>query len=79
MMGDDIYQERDEVLERYSEEYIVMGRTPIPIVIAPDRESFHIGRARNAYLAGQIDVYTFEELVWHVLSGGHLSQDLMPR
>lgn len=57
-----------------------MGHTPPPRVMpAPDRESFHLGRAKAAYVAGEIDLDRLEHLVEHVLAGGHLSQALEPR
>lgn len=56
-----------------------VGHNPIPPRPAPTREDFHLGRARAAYLAGDIDLDRFEELAGHVLSGGHLSQALEPR
>jgi len=47
-----------------------------PCVPPPlDRESFHLGVARAACIAGKIDVYEFEEAIEHVLRGGHLTQD----
>lgn len=60
-----------------------MGHTPIPRVPRPsrppDRESFHLGRARDAYVHGEITLERFEALAAHVLAGGHLSQALEPR
>jgi hypothetical protein len=56
-----------------------MGHTPIPPRLPPPtRESFHLGRARSAYVEGRITVDRFEELADHVLRGGHLSRDLQP-
>jgi hypothetical protein len=40
----------------------------------PDRESFHIGMARLAYIEGAIDVEEFEASVAHVLDGGTLDE-----
>jgi hypothetical protein len=45
----------------------------------PTAESFHLGRARQAYIDGAIDLDRFEELVEVVLVGGYLSQDFEPR
>lgn len=42
-------------------------------VASPDRESFHIGMARLAYIEGAIDVGEFESNVAHVLAGGTLN------
>ena len=41
---------------------------------SPDRERFHIGMARLAYIEGAIDVEEFEASVAHVLAGGTLDQ-----
>lgn len=51
-----------------------IGRAPTP----QDRESFHLGRAKSAYVAGMIDVDRLEELVGHVLAGGWLTENLEP-
>ena len=40
---------------------------------SPDRETFHLGMARLAYVAGAIDVEEFERSVAHVLDGGTLN------
>lgn len=56
-----------------------MGHNPIPPARPPDRESFHLGRARAAYIAGDITIERFEELAAHVLAGGYLSRELEPR
>jgi len=42
-------------------------------IASPDRESFHIGVARLAYIEGAIDVEEFEGNVAHVLAGGTLN------
>lgn len=59
-----------------------MGRTPIPRVPPPvrppDRESFHLGRARDAYLLNEITLERFEELASCVLRGGYLTERLEP-
>lgn len=39
----------------------------------PDRESFHLGMARSAYLNGELTIEEFERSVEHVLRGGHLN------
>ena len=44
-------------------------------IASPDRETFHIGMARLAYIKGSIDVEEFEASVAHVLAGGTLNQD----
>lgn len=56
-----------------------MGHNPIPPRRAPDRESFHLGRARAAYIDGSISLERFDVLMRHVLDGGYLSQNLEPR
>jgi hypothetical protein len=43
-------------------------------VSIPTRESFHLGVARAAFLAGHISLEQFERSVAHVLSGGTLDQ-----
>ena len=53
-----------------------MGNNAIPARKHPTRESFHLGMARNAYLAGQIDIDEFEQCVSIVLAGGHLPHDV---
>lgn len=64
-----------------------MGNQPIPprrmghrppqaLGPPPDRESFHLGRARAAYVEGRIELERFELLAAHVLRGGCLTQDL---
>lgn len=42
---------------------------------SPDRESFHIGMARLAYIEGSISLDEFEISVAHVLCGGTLLKD----
>jgi hypothetical protein len=49
-----------------------MGHRPPKRRVPPDRESFHLGMAREAYVRGSISVERFEECVEHVLRGGHL-------
>lgn len=41
-----------------------------------DGERFHLGRARDAFVHGQIDVDEFERAVEHVLRGGYLGEHL---
>lgn len=45
---------------------------------APDRESFHIGMARLAYVAGKISLDDFECAIEQVLAGGTLDKDGRP-
>lgn len=54
-----------------------MGNNPIPPAVKPTRESFHLGRARSAYIDGTIDLARFCECVDIVLDGGTLPQDLV--
>lgn len=42
---------------------------------SPDRESFHLGMARLAYIEGAIDVEELEASVAHVLAGGTLNSN----
>lgn len=55
-----------------------MGHTPIVKWPPPDRESFHLHRAKEAYVHGRVTLERFEELVACVLGGGHLSERLDP-
>ena len=49
----------------------------VPPMPEPTRESFHLGRARAAYVRGDIDADEFERLAHHVIvERGHLTQDL---
>lgn len=54
-----------------------IGRASVAMaqVASPNRETFHIGMARHAYLEGRIDIEAFERSVEHVLGGGTLDQD----
>ena len=66
-----------------------MGRTPIPRIPPPvDDEAYYLSAARDAYVAGEIDLDRFEELVEHIIQGGWLcglqtstwrKQGLLPR
>lgn len=54
-----------------------MGLTPIPPrSTPPTRESFHLGRAKAAYVANHLSLERFETLVEHVLKGGVLPEYL---
>lgn len=44
-----------------------------------DSELFHLGRAREAFARGRLDVDELERAVEHVLRGGYLNEDLKPR
>lgn len=53
-----------------------MGHTPLPKRMPqPDRESFHLAVAREAYARGDLTLEEFEESAAHVLAGGHLGSD----
>jgi len=58
-----------------------VGHNPIPPYrpVVVDRETFHLGRAREAYARGAISLERFEALADHVLAGGYLSHRLEPR
>lgn len=75
-MGRQAEPERHHIAARHG---VAVGHNPIPPRQPPTRESFHLGRARAAYIEGSIDVERFEVLAAHVLAGGYLSQDLEPR
>lgn len=44
----------------------------------PTAESFHLGRLREAYLSGRLDVGQFEDGVAEVLAGGTSSRLVPP-
>jgi len=46
-----------------------------PQIIAPDRESFHLGVVRREFIAGHLTLEEFEQGVEHVLGGGWLNAD----
>lgn len=55
-----------------------MGHNPIPPRRPVTRESFHLGRLREAYARGEVTRLQLEQGIDHVLAGGHLSEDLRP-
>lgn len=51
-----------------------MGHNPRPVTAyrTPDRESFHLGIAKSAYVHDRLTVDEYERSVEHVLAGGTL-------